>query len=80
MTAVNSFLIIARIQFLPAYVPSWGVGGGELVVLCRVLYYTSSMTTTIYDQWSYSAPEVIFFLSPQKELVGDDTIAVQKSI
>ena len=45
-----------------------------------IMYYTQSMTTTIHDQWSYSAPVVIFILFPQEELVGDDTIAVQKSV
>ena len=39
-------------------------------------YYVGSYTTTIYDQWLFSAPVVIFFLFPQAELVGDDTIAV----
>ena len=38
------------------------------------------MTTTIHDQWLYSVPVVIFFLSPQEELVGDDTIAVHKDV
>ena len=48
-----------------------------LELLCRVLStHSQSMTTTIHDQWLYSVPVVIFFLSPQEELVGDDdTIA-----
>ena len=42
--------------------------------------HSQSMTATIHDQWLYRSPVVIFFLSPQEELVGDDTIAVQKNV